>query len=89
MFLQIHQQQKEGQGELASPLDVRGNIANKDEEKAEGSNAFFTSVFNSQTGYSQDSQPPVLEYREGELPYSRRKQLTTCCATWTLTSLWG
>jgi len=43
-----------------------GNIANKDEEKAEVLNSFFTSVFNSQTGYSQDSQPPALEDREGE-----------------------
>jgi len=29
-------------------------------------NAFFASVFNSQTGYPQDSQPSVLEDREGE-----------------------
>jgi len=47
-------------------LDERGNIVNKDEEKAEILNAFFTSVFNSQTGYLQGSQPPVLEDREGE-----------------------
>jgi len=47
-------------------LGARGNIANKDEEKAEVLNTFFTSVFDSQTGYSQDSQPPVLEDREGE-----------------------
>jgi len=47
-------------------LDARGNIANKDEEKAEVLNAFFVSVFNSQTSYSQGSQPPVLEDREGE-----------------------
>jgi len=44
---------------------VRGNIVNKDEEKAEVLNALFISVFNSQNSYSQDSQPPVLEGRVG------------------------
>jgi len=34
-------------------LDVEGNIAMKAKEKAEVFNAFFASVFNSQTGYSQ------------------------------------
>jgi len=47
-------------------LDARRNIAYKDEEKAEALNAYFASVFNSQTSYSQDSQPPVLEGRQGE-----------------------
>jgi len=43
---------------------VRGNITNKDEEKAEVLHVFFTSVCNSQTGYPQGSQPPVLKDRE-------------------------
>jgi len=47
-------------------LDARGNIANKDEEEVEVFNAFFASVFGSQTGYPQGSQRPVLEDREGE-----------------------
>jgi len=51
---------------LQPSLDVGGNIATKDEKEAEVLNAFFASVFNSQTGYSQRSQPPVLEDREGE-----------------------
>ena len=47
-------------------LHVRGNIINKHEEKTEVLNVLFASVFNSQTGYSQGSQPPVLEDRERE-----------------------
>jgi len=62
----MHQQQKEGQENLHSLLDARENIANKDKEKVEVLNAFFVSVFNSQTSYSQDTQPPVLEDRDGE-----------------------
>jgi len=65
MFLQIPGQQKEGQGKSPSLIGCGGNIANKDEEKSEVLNAFFPSVFNSQTGYSQGSQLPALEGREG------------------------
>jgi len=46
-------------------LNARGNIANKDEEKAGVLNVFFASVFDSQTSYFQDSQLPVLEGRVG------------------------
>jgi len=45
---------------------VGGNIAKKDQEKAEVLNASFTLVFNSQTGYSQGTQHPVLDHRDGE-----------------------
>jgi len=45
---------------------VRGNIANKGEENSEVLNAAFASVSNSQTGYSQDSHPPVLQDRVEE-----------------------
>jgi len=47
-------------------LDAGGDVVTKDEGKAEVLNAFFTSGFNTQTGYSQGSQPPVLEDRDGE-----------------------
>jgi len=65
MFLQINQPQKESKGESPSLIGCGVNIVNKDEEKAEVLNAFFASVCNNLTGYSQGSQPPVLVDREG------------------------
>ncbi|PKU33840.1 rna-directed dna polymerase from mobile element jockey-like [Limosa lapponica baueri] len=43
-----------------------GNIATKDEEKAEILNAFFASTFTSQPSYPQGIQPPALEDKDGE-----------------------
>jgi len=66
-FYKYINNKKRAKENLHPLLDVRGNIINKDEEKAEVLHAFFASVFNSHTGYPQSSQPPVLEDREGEL----------------------
>jgi len=63
--LWIRSNKKRAEKNLHPVLDMRGNIANKDEEKAEVLNAFFALDFNGQTGCSQGSQPPVLEDREG------------------------
>jgi len=57
---------KKAKENLQSLLDVRGQIATKDEENAEAPNMFFISAFSSQTGYSQGSEPAELEDREGE-----------------------
>ena len=64
-FYQYINNNKRAKESLHLLLDVERNIANKDEENAEVLNAFFTSVFNGHTGYSQGSQPPVLEDGDG------------------------
>jgi len=42
-------------------VDVAGSMTTEDKEKADVLNAFFTSVFKSQTNYSQGILPPDLE----------------------------
>ena len=54
-FYKYINHKKKTKDSLHPLLDGRGNIANKDEEKAEVVHAFFASVFNSQTRYSQGS----------------------------------
>ena len=44
------------------------NMTTEGKEKTEIPNAFFTSVFNSETSYSWDTHPPDLEVWEKETP---------------------
>jgi len=73
-------------------LDERGSIANKDEEKAEVLNAFLSQSLTVKLVIPRVVRPQcwkIGKESETNLPQSRRKQLTTCYATRTLTSLWG
>ena len=67
---------------------MRRETATKDEEKAEVFNAFFTSVFNSQTGHPQGFHAPELgdgDRTQNEVPVVEEVAVTE----WMPTSLWG
>jgi len=65
-FYKYINNKKRAKENLHPLLDAGENIASKHKEKAEVLNAFFASVFNSQTCYSHCIQPPELEDRDGE-----------------------
>ncbi|KAK4824534.1 hypothetical protein QYF61_016114 [Mycteria americana] len=65
-FYKYISNKKRAKENLPPFLDAGGDIATKDEEKDEVLNAFFASVFNSQTSYPQGIQPPELEDRDGQ-----------------------
>ena len=65
-FYKYINNKKRAKENLHTLLDMGGNTATKHEEKDKVLNAFFVSVFNSQTSYSQGTQPPELEDRDRE-----------------------
>ena len=58
-------------------LDATGNMTREDKEKTEFINAFFTSVFKSQTSYPQDTLPADVKVLDGEQNKSPMIQVET------------
>ena len=75
---------------LCSLLDEAGNVTTEDKEKADILNAFFTSVFTSQTSYPQVSLLSDLAALAGEQtkPPTIQEETETCYSNWTATSPW-
>ena len=57
---------KKAKENIYPSMDTEGNIATRDEEKAEVLNAFFASVLNSETSYPQGILPPELAGKNEE-----------------------
>ena len=75
---------------LHSLLDEAGNVTTEDKEKAEVLNAFFTSVFKSQTSYPQGTSSSDLAALAGEQtkPPTIQDETETCYSNWTAISPW-
>lgn len=54
-------------------LDVEGNTVKKDEEKAEVLTAFFALAFDNKSSFSQGTQTPEMEDRDGEHNLGRKR----------------
>ena len=65
-------------------------MTTEDKEKADVLNAFFTSVFESQTNYPQVCPLSDLAVLAGELtkPPTIQEETETCYSNWTATSPW-
>ena len=66
LFYKYINSKRRTRGNLHSLLDEAGNVTTEDKEKADVLNAFFTSVFRSQTSYPQSMLLSDMEVSNGE-----------------------